>query len=130
MKISLTLFILLFSLTILQPASAETMLYVKEAFMAAGIEDLTPTGVAESFPPDVKKVYCYSKIAGGEKGDHIKHIWYYSDRVMAEVKLDIGSPLFRTYSSKIILPLWTGPWKVEIVTDDGTVLKTLYFAIE
>ncbi len=111
-------------------AYAQAGLTVREAAIARGIEDHEPVGVAGTFPPDVGKVYCYTKIAGGRPGDHITHVWYYGERKMAEVELAIGSPLFRTYSSKRILPSWTGGWRVEVLGPDGTVLQTLEFTIE
>lgn len=112
------------------PAVADTGLSVDEAAIALGIEDRTPVGSSESFSADVGKVYCYTRISGGQTGDYVRHVWYYEDREMAQVELSIGTPLFRTYSSKNILPSWTGQWKVEIVALDGTVLDTLSFTIE
>jgi Protein of unknown function (DUF2914) len=108
----------------------EIGIYVLEASVATGIDDRVPIGVDERFPSDVGKVYGYSKIAGGQNGDHINHIWYYGDRIMAEVELDLKSSPFRTWSSKNILPTWTGKWRVEIIAGDGTLLKTLNFTIE
>ncbi len=120
----------LFSGFLFITARAEAGLSVVEAAAAAGIEDHEPVGVAGTFSSDVGKVYCYTKIAGGGPGDHITHVWYYGDRKMAGVELSIGSPLFRTYSSKRILLSWTGPWRVEILGPDGSVLHTIEFTIE
>jgi hypothetical protein len=111
-------------------ARAESNLSVEEATIATGIEDHTPTGAAESFPRDVGRLWCYSKIAGGGEWDSVVHRWYYEERLMAEVSLAINSPLYRTYSSKNIIPGWTGQWRVDIVDTEGTVLKTLYFTVE
>ncbi len=125
--------ILLLSLLLLmfvRTVEAETTLSVEEASIATSVESLMPAGVADKFPPSVGKVYCYSKIVGGGEGSSIKHIWHRGDEKVAEVPLSIKSPSFRTYSSKNILPEWTGKWKVEIAADDGTVLKTLEFTIE
>ncbi len=130
MKKLTTVFSLLLIVMAVRSVMAETSLSVVESAIATGIEDRTPVGMGGTFPSDVEKLYCYSKIAGGDEGSVIKHVWYYGDKVMAEVELDIRSPLFRTWSSKRIIPSWTGPWKVEIIADDGTVLETLDFTIE
>jgi hypothetical protein len=111
---------------------AGSNLSVVEASIATGIEDHTPTGVAESFPRDAGMLWCYSKIAGGD-GDpwgSIVHRWYYGEKLMAEVTLAIRSPLYRTYSSKNILPGWGGQWRVEIVDARGTTLKTMNFTVQ
>ncbi|MBI3398187.1 MAG: DUF2914 domain-containing protein [Deltaproteobacteria bacterium] len=109
---------------------AETKLSVEAAVIATGVENLTPMGVAEKFPATVGKLYCYSKIVGGTEGSSIKHIWYRGDKNVSEIVLPIKYPSFRTYSYKTIPPDWTGKWKVEIVANDGTVLKTLEFDVE
>ncbi|MFQ5586751.1 MAG: DUF2914 domain-containing protein [Thermodesulfobacteriota bacterium] len=102
---------------------------VEAAVVGTGVESLTPIGAAESFPSSVERVYCYSKILDGE-GTTITHRWYYGENVVAEVPLAIGSPRFRTYSYKTILPHYAGNWKVEIVSEEGEILETLAFTIE
>ena len=109
---------------------AETKLSVEAAVIATGVENLTPMGVADKFPANTGKLYCYSKIIGGGEGSSVKHIWYYGDKKADEIILSIKSSSFRTYSYKTIQSDWTGRWKVEIVADDGTILKTLEFVIE
>ena len=109
---------------------AEATLSVEAAVIATGVENLTPMGVADKFPANTGRLYCYSKIIGGGEGSSIKHIWYYGDKKVDEIILSIKSPSFRTYSYKTISSDWTGKWKVEIVADDGTILKTLEFVIE
>ena len=109
---------------------AETTLSVEAAVIATGVENLTPMGVADKFPANTGRLYCYSKIIGGGEGSSIKHIWYYGDKKVDEIILSIKSSSFRTYSYKTISSDWTGKWKVEIVADDGTILKTLEFVIE
>ena len=111
-------------------ALAETTLSVEAAVIATGVENLTPMGVADKFPANTGRLYCYSKIIGGGEGSSIKHIWYYGDKKVDEIILSIKSSSFRTYSYKTISSDWTGKWKVEIVADDGTILKTLEFVIE
>ena len=111
-------------------ALAETTLSVEAAVIATGVENLTPMGVADKFPANTGRLYCYSKIIGGGEGSSIKHIWYYGDKKVDEIILSIKSSSFRTYSYKTISSDWTGKWKVEIVADDETILKTIEFVIE
>lgn len=101
---------------------------VADAVMCRDVQDREPVEVGDSFPADVEKVWCWSKIKDG-KGETIKHVYYYGDREMAVVELTIGSPLWRTRSSKRIYSGWTGQWRVEIVAEDGAVLKSLAFTI-
>lgn len=121
---------LIFIALILLPPDVrgETGPSVEVAVVGMGVENLIPIGVAESFPSSVDRIYCYSKIINGE-ATTITHRWYYGERVVSEVPLTIGSPNFRTYSYKTILPHYSGKWRVEIVSETGDLLKSLEFII-
>ena len=101
---------------------------VADAVMCLDVRDRQPVIPGDSFSADVGKVWCWSKIKDGEDTT-ISHIYYHDGEEKAVVKLGIHSPLFRTYSSKRILPSWTGPWRVDIVDADGAVMKSLDFTI-
>ena len=101
---------------------------VADAVICQDVQDREPVGAADSFPADVGKVMCWSKIKDG-KGTTIKHVYYHEGAEKAVVELSIGSPMWRTYSSKGVLSSWTGQWRVDIVGEDGEVLKSLEFAI-
>jgi len=101
---------------------------VAEAVMCRDVQDRQPVGESDSFPADVGKVWCWSKIKDGQ-GSTITHTYYYAGEEKTVVPLAVGSPLWRTYSSKKILPAWTGEWRVDIVAEDGAVLKSLSFTI-
>jgi hypothetical protein len=113
---------------IAMPAVSNAAISVEVAAIATGVEDHAPVGVAESFPYNIEKVYCYTKIIGGEAGDYVEHRWYFKDTLMATVPLTLGGPNWRTHSSKRIIRIWEGDWRVEIV-HAGEAIKTLNFTI-
>ncbi len=115
-----------------QPAAAEPKAAeptVADAKLGTEVVDREPTGVAETFPPSVGKVYCWTKVLGGE-GTEITHSWYKGDEKMSDVKLAIKYPSMRTWSYKTIPADGTGTWQVDVVAADGTVLKSLTFKVE
>ena len=59
----------------------------------------------------------------------ITHRWEHNGVVKAEVSFDIGSPSWRAYSSKNILPEWTGQWTVRVIDSSDRVLQTSSFAV-
>jgi hypothetical protein len=101
---------------------------VADAVVCQDVQDREPVGAADSFSSDIGKVWCWSKIKDG-KGTRIKHVYYYEGAEKAIIELTIGSSSWRTYSSKRILSSWTGQWRVDIVGEDGEVLKSLEFTI-
>jgi hypothetical protein len=102
---------------------------VLEASIATGMENRQPVGAGETFPASVGKLYCYTKIAGGQEGGEVVHKWMKGGEPMAEVTLKLGGSPWRVYSSKIIVPEATGKWSVDVM-QDGKVLKTLEFTVE
>jgi len=101
-----------------------------EAEICSDIADRMPVGVAETFPADAEKLYLWSKVTGAQDTTHITHVWYREGEELARVQLPVKSPSWRTWSSKIILPIWTGDWKVEVLGPDDKVLKTVSFKVE
>lgn len=101
---------------------------VAEAVICVDVQDREPVDPGVVFPADIGKVWCWSKIKGGE-GTTITHAYYYQGEEKALIELRIGSPLWRTYSNKKILSSWTGEWRVDIIDENGEVLKSLDFTI-
>jgi len=96
---------------------------------AKKIKNKEPVGVSDSFPNTIKKVYCWTKIRAFKVPTYVVHNWYYKNRLMASVKLDITYPVFRTWSSKKIFKNWIGKWRVEVLDEDGNIIALKEFEI-
>ena len=118
-----------FRIALAEKEKSETV-KVSQAAIAAGVKALAPQGVSDRFPSTIGKLYAFSKITGIPKDTFVKHQWYYGDKLMTEIRLSVKPASWRTYSSKTILPEWTGQWHVKILDEDSKVLKTLPFTIE
>jgi len=94
---------------------------VAEAVMCRDVQDRQPVGESDSFPADIGKVWCWSKIKDGE-GTTITHAYYYGGEEKLAVMLPIGSPLWRTWSNKTLHPGSAGSWAVEARDPEGRVL--------
>ncbi|GAB4347727.1 MAG: hypothetical protein Kow006_07770 [Gammaproteobacteria bacterium] len=55
-------------------------------------------------------------------GQTITHRWVYNGEVMAEVSFTVGGPRWRVWSSKSLLPDWSGDWAVSVVDENGEIL--------
>lgn len=110
-------------------AAQQMQIDVTEGAVATAIVDRAPEGTATTFPADVGELYCFTRIVGAAPGTQIQHVWFQGDTERARVSLNIGSANWRTWSSKTIPADWTGSWRVEVQTADGTVLETLSFTV-
>ncbi|SNZ06280.1 Protein of unknown function [Persephonella hydrogeniphila] len=96
---------------------------------AVAIQDREPIGISDKFPPDIGKVYCWTKIYTEKIPTKIYHVWYYQGNEMARVELGITYHTFRTWSSKKILPQWTGEWTVVVEDENGNEIARKSFEI-
>ncbi len=94
------------------------------------IEEREPVDIASEFPSDIGKVWCFTEAIEVGPETAITHVWYHRDIKRASVKLKVQGLRWRTYSSKNIWPTWTGPWRVEILDEDGAVLERISFTIK
>ncbi len=102
---------------------------VVEASFCTAIEDRMPVGESDTFAPDVDTVFMWCRVTGCPDTTAIKLVWTHEGTERATVELPVKSPAWRTWSSKIILPEWTGAWEVKVFDVDGNVLKAAAFTI-
>ena len=112
------------------PASAAARVTVAEGVIATQVVDRTPVAVAEIFPPAVGTLYCYTRLVGAVEATAVTHVWFRGDEEVARVELPVHSGDWRTWSSKQILPAWTGAWRIEVRDAGGGVLQTIPFSIQ
>lgn len=98
--------------------------------VTTSVRDRMPADTLSTVPADVGRVLLWTRVTGGSAGTSVEHVWYRGDREMARVALDVGGSDWRTWSSKRILPGWTGRWRVEVVGPGGEVLETTRFTVE
>ena len=87
-------------------------------------------GEATSFPAGTATVYCRTRVVGATEPATITHVWYRDGKSMAHVELPVKSASWRTYSSKRLLPDWTGTWEVRVLDEAGNLLRAETFTVE
>ncbi|MCD4690809.1 DUF2914 domain-containing protein [bacterium] len=108
-------------------------LSVTRAYICRGIEESEPTDAGRSFLPKedgLNRLCCFSEIAGAARPDTIWHVWYWGDRELGRVPLEVKSMRWRTWSRKQVFDEWKGEWHVDIVDRNEFLLYRLEFSIE
>lgn len=103
---------------------------VEEAAVCRGVVNRAPVGAGDVMSKDVEKIYCFTKITGATGETEVTHNWYYKGSLKSSVVLPVKSGSWRTWSSKSIVPEWTGEWMVEILSRDGKPLDTIIFFVQ
>jgi len=107
-----------------------TGIQIARSAICQQVEEREPVEIDSVFPADVGTVFAYTKINGVTAPTQVTHVWYHGEREMARVQLQVRSNGWRTWSSKKILPSWTGTWKVKILNEEGENVKTMEFQVE
>ena len=87
-------------------------------------------GQAEVFPAGIERITCLTQVQGLAVPNSVTHVWYRDGKTMARVDLNVASTNWRTWSSKRLLPGWTGHWEVKVLDSDGRVLGTAGFVVQ
>lgn len=103
---------------------------ITDAAICRDVVDREPVGAGDVFSSGLQKVMCFTRVVGAKQETEILHNWYLAEKMMASVALRVGSDNWRTYSSKALVPEYAGEWKVEILSQDGELLKKIYFILE
>jgi hypothetical protein len=103
---------------------------VSQAVVCQQIVDRMPVGSSDVIPVGTERVYCFTRIEGAVGETEITHNWYYKGALKASVVLPVRTSEWRTWSSKTMLPEWTGEWMVEVLSKDGTPLESLIFFVQ
>jgi DUF2914 family protein len=76
----------------------------------------------------VTALYCFTRLTAAEETDStIKHVWYRDDVKVAEYDLPVKGRKWRTYSKKTISKGWAGDWRVDVLNEEGALLKSVKF---
>ncbi len=104
-------------------------LEVQDVAVGTNVFDRVPAGISSNFDPSVGKLYAFTRIVGADGDTRVYHKRYHGEVLVADVPLRVGSGDWRTWSSKNVQPNWTGDWRVVVVSEDGSVLGMVKFAV-
>jgi hypothetical protein len=100
---------------------------VARAIFTSAIVDREPVDNLTTVSTDTPRVFFFSDLRG-LAGQIVTHRWEYNNEVMAEVTFKVGNGArWRVYSSKNLLPEWTGKWTVVVSDENGRPLKASMF---
>ena len=115
------------ALQVIPAKGAEQGLVVQKIVMATSVKNLEPVGENTEFPASVGTLSCWTKIAAKTVPSTIKHVWYFGDKKVFELSLDIKFPSTHTWSTKSVK---LGTWKVVVTDEAGTELSSVSFTVK
>lgn len=104
-------------------------LLLHQAVMAEKVENLMPVRRAAVFSVAAGQVCCFTSFDPVPQPTLIYHRWYHRDELSTQTRLRLYPPRWATYSVIQLRETDKGPWRVEIVDQNGTVYDVLRFSI-
>jgi hypothetical protein len=126
---TLSVWIFIFLLSLALPILAQDIV-VSKMEICTTIENREPVDTDSVFNSNVGQLYCFTKLTSTQDTSSISHVWLHGDKEMAKVGLTMKAKAWRTWSSKKIIPAWTGQWRVQVQKADGTVVSEKSFTIK
>jgi len=106
-------------------------LVVEDIKICKRIYKRTPIGSDIIFTSNVDSLYCYTRIKNPGPKREVKHIWFYDNQMMTQVRYNVRkSNIYRSWTKKTILPNQIGNWRVDIQDNNGTIIGSKTFEIK
>ncbi len=130
MKMLPALLLVLLLLVLATPVLAQTV-KVAEAAVTTKVSKGKPVdSVHRISHRTVKALYFFTRTVLESAGETtIKHRWIHADRVIKETELPVKGRRWRAYSALPVDAASVGQWRVELLDESGTLIKTLEFKV-
>ena len=100
---------------------------VSRAMFTIGVQDREPVLSVDSINSTAYQSISFFTELNELGGHNVTHQWTYNDEVMFEKTFEVKGPRWRVWTSKTLVPDWTGSWTVNVLDDDRTVLSSRTF---
>ena len=118
-------------LMMIRKKSLDNLLSLKEIKICKNIKNRNPIDVGEVFPNSVDSLYCFTKIENLGKKMEVRHVWYYENQIMTQVRYNVKkSNVYRSWTKKTISSFQIGNWRVEVQDRNGTIIGSKRFKIK
>ena len=105
-------------------------LNLRDIQICKNIVKRNPEGTDVIFNNDVDSLFCYTRIQNQSKKQEVKHVWYYKDQLMTQIRYNIKkSNIYRSWTRKTILPHQVGHWRVDVQDSAGKIIGSKKFQI-
>ena len=100
---------------------------VIRAMFTIGVDNREPVIMVDSINSSAYHSITFFTELKDLEGHSVTHQWVYNDKVMFEKTFDVKGARWRVWTSKTLLPSWTGIWTVKVLDTDRTELASKSF---
>jgi len=111
------------------PSSYSPELVMVRSVMCEDVKDNKPVNEGLIFSSDLGKISCFTEFDPVTERTVIYHNWYFKDNLSTRRKLILNPPRWSAFSQIQVRETEKGPWRVDIMDEDGRTLQTLRFSV-
>ena len=100
---------------------------VGRAIFSIGIDNREPVIMVDSINSGSYDSISFFTELNDLEGHNVTHQWTYNNEVMFEKTFEVKGARWRVWTSKTLLPSWTGTWTVKVLDTDRTELTSKSF---
>jgi len=100
---------------------------VSRAIFTIGIDNREPVIMVDSIDSGSYNSISFFTELTDLEGHNVTHQWTYNNEVMFEKTFEVKGARWRVWTSKTLLPSWTGTWTVKVLDTDRTELASKSF---
>lgn len=100
---------------------------VTRAMFTIGIDNREPVIMVDSIDSGSYTSISFFTELQDLTSHNVTHQWTFNDQVMFEKTFEVKGPRWRVWTSKTLIPSWTGSWTVNVLDGDRSVLASKSF---
>ena len=100
---------------------------VSRAQFSTAIDNREPVSMVDSIDSRSTNSISFFTELNDMTGRTVTHQWTHNDKVMFEKTFEVKSERWRVWTSKTLIPAWTGTWTVNVLDDERSLLTSKSF---
>ena len=112
---------------ILFTAGPATAGEISRALFTTGIDGREPVAMVDSMDSATSNSISFFTEINNMSGETVTHQWTHHDKVMFEKTFEVKAARWRVWTSKTLIPDWTGTWTVNVLDNERTLLASKSF---
>jgi hypothetical protein len=100
---------------------------ITRALFTTGIDNREPVAIVDSIDSTSSNSISFYTEITNMSGQTITHQWTHLDKIMFEKTFEVKAERWRVWTSKTLIPNWTGTWTVNVLDADRELLASKSF---
>ena len=97
---------------------------VSRAMFATAIDNREPVVTVDSLDSSTPRSITFFTELNDLSGHTVTHQWTHNNKVMFEKSFEVKAQRWRVWTSKTLIPNWSGTWTVNVLDAEQTLLAS------